>query len=85
MSQPTPDAYLVERIRSVLAQDSRVNELGIQVTLAGSRVFVTGSVATAERRHAIGTVIAEHFPDVELHNDVSVQQVESKPIRETLS
>jgi hypothetical protein len=82
---PPPDAYLGERIRAALAQDPRVNDLGIHVTLVGNRVFVTGTVATPERQRAIATVIGEQFSDVELHNEVTVQQVGSTPVRETLS
>jgi hypothetical protein len=91
------DPYILERMtatrlnelrvvtRTALAQDSRVNELGIQVTLVGTRVFVTGIVATDERRHGVALVIAEQFPDLELQNDVTVQHVGAKPVRETLS
>ena len=78
------DPYLAERIRTAIAQDVRVNELGVTVTLVGERVFVTGTVLTAERRAAIAAVIAEQFPTLELHNDVAVQQVGSHPVPETL-
>ena len=78
------DPYLAERIRTAIAQDARVNELGITVTLVDERVFVTGTVLTAERRDGIASVIAEQFPTLELHNDVTVQQVGSHPAPETL-
>ncbi len=78
------DPYLSERIRAALAHDPRVNDLGLQVRLVGSRVFVTGTVATDERRASVAAVIAERFPDLEIHNDVTVQQVGSAPARETL-
>jgi osmotically-inducible protein OsmY len=85
MTTESQDPYLGERIRTALAQDSRVNELGVQVTLVGSRVFVTGTVATAERQQAVTIVIAEQFPDLEVHNDVTVQELHGHPSRETLS
>lgn len=85
MTTEPHDPYLGERIRTALAQDSRVNELGVQVRLVGHRVFVTGTVATAERQQAIAIVIAEGFPDLEVHNDVTVQEVGAHPTRETLS
>ncbi len=85
MTASGPDPYLGERIRAALAHDGRVNELGVQVTLVGARVFVTGTVATEERVQAIALVIAEQFPELELTNDVTVQQVGSTPVRETLS
>ena len=85
MTVPEHDPYVAERIRSALAQDERVNELGVHVTLVGSRVFVTGTVATAERQRGIACVLAEQFPDLELHNDVTVQEMGAAPVRETLS
>ena len=81
---PAGDPYLAERIRTAIAQDARVNELGIAVTIVGDRVFVTGTVLTAERRDGIASVITEQFPALELHNDVAVQQVGSHPTPETL-
>jgi hypothetical protein len=81
---PPSDPYLAERIRTAMAQDARVNELGLTVTLVGERVFVTGTVLTAERRDGIASVIAEQFPMLELHNDVAVQQVGARPLPETL-
>jgi osmotically-inducible protein OsmY len=85
MTVESHDPYLGERIRTALAQDSRVNELGVQVTLVGHRVFVTGIVATAERQQAVAIVIAEQFPDLEVHNDVTVHVVSGPPARETLT
>jgi osmotically-inducible protein OsmY len=81
---PPSDPYLTERIRTAIAQDARVNELGITVALVGERVFVTGTVLTAERREGIAAVIAEQFPTLELHNDVTVQEIGSHPTPETL-
>ena len=83
-SSPT-DPYLAEHIRTAFAQDPRVNELGLTVTVVGGRVFVTGTVPTVERREGVATVIAEQFPELELHNDVTVQQVGAQPSRETLT
>ena len=81
---PASDPYLAERIRTAIAQDARVNELGVTVTIVGDRVFMTGTVLTAERRDGIAAVIAEQFPTLELHNDVAVQQVGSHPTPETI-
>ena len=66
------DEYLVERIREAIAMDPRVNELELQVTVAAGRVFVSGTVATEERREAIGEVVAAIAPDREIHNETSV-------------
>jgi osmotically-inducible protein OsmY len=78
------DPYLVERIRDALAQDGRVNELGLAIALVGTEVFVTGSVTTPERQASVAVVIRERFPDLEVHNDVTVQQVGAPPVRERL-
>ena len=66
------DEYLVERIREAIATDPRVNELELQVTVASGKVFVSGTVATAERRDAIGEVLAAVAPKHEIHNETSV-------------
>jgi hypothetical protein len=85
MSDPPVAVYLAERIRTALAQDPRVNELGIQVVIVGGRAFVTGSVATVERKEGIASVFREQFPAVELQNDVTVQDVGARPVRETIT
>ena len=84
MSGPD-EPYLAERVRSVLARDSRVNELGIAVDIADGRAVVSGAVASAERRQAIATVMREQFPELELVNDVTVHRIATRPTRETLS
>lgn len=75
MTDAPTDPYLVERIREALAADLRVNELGIAVTLAGARVFITGLVAHPARKRGISEVLRERFPDLEVCNDVSVQEL----------
>ena len=79
-----PDPYLAERIRTALIQDPRVNEQGLAVTLVGRRVFLAGTVATADRQRSISDVIREQWPDLEIHNDVAVQGV-GRGDRETIS
>ena len=82
---PPSDPYLAEHIRAAFVQDPRVNELGLTVTLVGDRVFVTGTVPTLERRDGIAIIVAEQFPELELHNDVTVQQVGTQPSTEILT
>ena len=79
------DEYLVERIREAIASDPRVNELELQVTVAGEKVFVSGTVATAERRDAIGEVLAAVAPNHEIHNETSVIPLSPEPEVEELS
>jgi len=85
VSEPPADAYLAERIRTALAQDPRVNELGLQVVIVGARAFVTGSVATLERKDGIASVFHELFPALGLQNDVTVQDIGARPARETIT
>ncbi len=71
--QPSADEeYLAQHLRDALAEDPRVSELGIGVTVADGHAYLSGKVATPERRHAIGAVAAEMLADHEIHNEVSV-------------
>lgn len=72
MEPAEPKQYLVGKIREALASDPRVNELDVQVTVAGRKLFVSGHVGTPERRSAITTVLRELLPDHEVHNEVQV-------------
>ena len=80
---PEADQYVSERARSALAADPRVGELGISVSIVGSRAFVCGDVATPERQEAVGAVVTEVLPGYEVHNDVAVTPVGGRPDRDT--
>jgi osmotically-inducible protein OsmY len=54
-----PDAYAIEHIRAALAGDGRSAALGVEVVIAGERVYLHGVATTAEQRDAIGAVTAE--------------------------
>ena len=64
--------HLAADIAELLAEDPRVGEQGLQVSVTGRTVTVSGAVATDERRDRIGAVIAEQLPDVEVDNRVTV-------------
>jgi hypothetical protein len=66
--------YLVGRIQQALATDPRTGELELDVRIAGGGVFVTGTVATAERRDAVETVVREVVPDLEVRCELSVTE-----------
>jgi len=72
MSELEPPEYVAEHVQAALSADPRINELGIEVTVSGVKVFLTGDVATDARRDAIGEVAAELLPDHEVHNHVTV-------------
>jgi hypothetical protein len=79
------DAYLVERVRDGLAADDRTATLDVDVYVEGTDVYVTGAVQTAERRDAIGVVVAELLPDHRVCNEVSVTELVADHDMEQLS
>jgi osmotically-inducible protein OsmY len=80
-----PDDYAIQRLRDALATDERVAEMGVQVRMAAGKVFLTGQVATPERRQAVGTVATEVLPDYEVHNETVVTVVGDQPRVEKIS
>lgn len=67
--------YRAARLRSALAQDPRTAELGIQVTVRGDHVFLSGAVASAQRKEELDHVLHESEPRLNVHNDVRVVEV----------
>jgi hypothetical protein len=64
--------YMIGRIQQALATDPRTGELELDVRIAGGRIFLTGSVATKERRLAVEEVVREIAPGQGISNDLSV-------------
>lgn len=54
-----PPQYLVQRLRRALAEDPRTAEMGVQVKIRGTVVFLTGEVATEQRCEQLAEVVAE--------------------------
>ncbi len=71
---PEPGPYLEAHVAEALATDPRVSMLGIEVSIRGSAVFLSGEVGTAERQHAVTAVVAELLPDHSVHNDTSADE-----------
>lgn len=69
---PPDEEYLAQHLRDALAEDPRVGELGIVVSVVDGHVYLSGEVATTERRRAIAAVTAEVLPDHQVHNGVGV-------------
>jgi hypothetical protein len=59
-------------------------QLHLDVTVAGGDVFVSGTVATEERREAVGRVLAELLPGRRVHNETGVEQLTETADAETL-
>jgi hypothetical protein len=71
--------YTAQRLKEALAADERVAEMAVQVRLVAGKVFLTGQVATEERRQAVGRVAGDVLPEYEIHNDTVVTVVGDQP------
>ena len=67
-----PLAYLAGHLNESLACDPRVSELGLRIDVRGTKLYVTGTVSTSERRAAIDEVVAELAAGYEIHNETVV-------------
>ena len=70
-----PPQYVAERIRSALAGDQRVSELGINVKIVGDRVQLGGAVATPDRRALVEQIVRKLMPEHDVQNDIVVQEM----------
>ena len=52
--------YLVGDLEKALAEDDRIHEMAVHVTVAGTQVVVSGTVASAHRRDEVLAVAREH-------------------------
>ena len=76
--------YVVQHVRDALANDERVGQLDIGVTVAGERIQLAGCVQTPERREAIQDVVTELAPDWEVHNAIVVEELHETDAVENL-
>jgi hypothetical protein len=75
-----PPKYLEARVRERLALDDRTNNLDVQVTIAGHKVFLIGQVESEERRRAATEVLRDVVPDeMEIVNELWVATYENPP------
>lgn len=59
---------LTEETRRALADDPRLGQLDVCITLRGQRALLTGHVVTQDRRRLVAEVVAEHLPGYEIDN-----------------
>jgi osmotically-inducible protein OsmY len=71
MSDAAPE-YLAQHLREALATDGRTAEQGIDVTVAGERLVLSGTAFSREQRDAIEVVAVEVAPGYEVQLDISV-------------
>ena len=63
---------LTEETRRALAEDPRLGQLDVSITLRGQRALLTGHVVTRDRRQLVGEVVAEHLPGYEIDNATTI-------------
>ena len=59
---------LTEETRRALAEDPRLGQLDVSITLRGHRALLTGHVVTRDRQELVAAVVAEHLPGYEIDN-----------------
>ena len=75
--------YLAERVRSSIAEDPDVCELGIEVAVEGERIVLRGSL-TSERRKAQVLALAQRLcPGLQVDDEMRVE-VLREPKTETV-
>jgi hypothetical protein len=74
-----PNEHLAADLEELLAEDERISEQGLQVTVRPNAVLVRGTVATRDRRNAIVTVISSELPRHRIELDVTVLADEMQP------
>lgn len=73
-----PLQYLEAHIREALATDDRTNFLDPEITIAGGKVFLMGSVESDELRAAMEAVVREVAPpDMTIVNELCVEHYDS--------
>jgi hypothetical protein len=82
----TTEAYLVAKVHEALVHDPRTAEAGVEVTVSDGKAYLSGTVATEERRAAVGEVATAVLPEgFEVHNETAVYSLEDPTTMESLS
>ena len=76
--------YLAQHIRDAMAEGSTA-ELGVDVTVTPSGVYLAGTVASDEQRDELGAVAAREADGLPVHNDLVVAHGEPDVDVEVLS
>ncbi|ROZ43419.1 BON domain-containing protein [Rhodococcus sp. WS3] len=64
--------YLAAHIRRAFAEDPRTSELGVRVTIRGSKIYLSGEVNSLARKRELESVVTELAPDITVCNDIHV-------------
>jgi osmotically-inducible protein OsmY len=79
------DRYLIAHLQQTLADDPRTEELGIDVTVAGDTVVLSGTVTTSQRREAVAAVAREALAEHKVRNEITVADLTEPADMERLS
>ncbi|HVL81589.1 MAG TPA: BON domain-containing protein [Actinomycetota bacterium] len=82
---PEPDDYVIERVREALAHDPVLAELDVTVSIRAGKVFLSGTVATAERHVRIGQIAEQASGGMPVCNETKVSTLEENPEPERLT
>lgn len=63
---------LTEETRRALAEDPRLGQLDLAITLRGHRALLTGHVVTRDRQELVAAVVADHLPGYEIDNATTI-------------
>jgi predicted nucleotidyltransferase len=67
-----PEAYAIGHLKQRLAEDSRTNELDIDIEQSQDRVLLRGEVSVADRRQTVEKIARECFPNHAIENQIRV-------------
>jgi hypothetical protein len=76
MRADADEPFLGEHIHDALGRDPRVSAPELHVTVEHGHVHIDGVVATAARKEAIPTVVAEGWPELEVDDRTTVADFE---------
>lgn len=74
MSDRLAPEYVAEHVHHAITTDGRSTEQGIDVRVVGGEVFLSGTVTSTARRHAVAEVAAEAADGYRIHNQVEVAE-----------
>ena len=63
---------MTEETRRALAEDPRLGQLDVSISLRGHRALLTGHVVTRDRQELLAAVVAEHLPGYEIDNATTI-------------
>jgi osmotically-inducible protein OsmY len=76
--------YTEGRIQRHLAENPETAELGVRATLHGGAVYLSGDVASEQRRRRVVDAVRALMPDLRVHDELQVTCADPPADREEL-